>query len=579
MTTTLWPDTGTDPFVSAWDEAALGDGVIHPHSEYQMDPIGWAVNKLGIDERTIVWSLNPGYAKHVWDGTPDPLVRMMEAIRDWKDVGAEAGTGTQKSYTWAILILWFLACWENSLVFTFAPVEKQLKLYIWKNIGELWPRFSRMFPTAELTDLCIRMRGGLDESWAAHGYAVGVKADEQVSTRAAGMHGKDMLLVYEEMPGQPQQVIEAGKNTCTAPHNLRGGIGNPNHQLDTLHKFCLEDGVEHIRISALDHPNVVTGNADLVPGAVSRKSIDKRRADYGESSPIYQSRVRGVSPEQASNALIRLEWLKASALRFEARRTLGTLPKRVTGKGVDVANSEHGDKAAVCDFYENTCPRFPAFQCPDANKLGRDVKLQMDAAQLPNNRCGIDAIGVGAGTVNELRRLGRVVQALYAGGKPMKMVEKAPDGQAVEWSGDVNMFQNLRGQISWQLREDLRLGTVDIEEDQELWEELVEETYDDTAKVVVLEPKDEIQERLGRSPNKGDACKMANWVRKRAVVPEKTHPSKQPHRAWPLKVQDGKVVKLPHAPRNVEELAAWAEERASKSRLPHRERTPRKVYR
>lgn len=550
-----------------------------PHTEYQHDPIGWAVAKLGIAKNSIIWSLNPGYELHDWDGTPDPLVRMMEAVRDGKDVGVEAGTGTQKSFSWAIIILWFLACWENALVFTFAPKEDQLRLFIWKYIGELWPHFQRHFPLATRTDLTIRMRGGLDETWAAHGYAVGIKADEQVATKAAGMHAPHMLLVYEEMPGVPLAVVEAGKNTCTAPHNIIGGIGNPNFQLDTLHKHCLRPGVVHIIASALDHPNVVANDPSIVPGAVSRQSIAKRLAEYGEASPIYQSRVRGLSPEQASDALIRLEWLERSAERFEARRLLGTLPAVVTGKGVDVANSEHGDKAAVCDFYENTCPQFPSFQCPDANALGRQVKLQMDASQLPNQRCAVDAIGVGAGTVNELRRLGRTVQALYAGGKPMKMVEKAPDGQEVEWSGDVNMFQNLTGQMLWQLREDLRLGVIDVEKDAELWEELIEGTYDDTSKVIVVEPKDELKERLGRSPNKRDAIMMANWVRVRAVKPEKTHPSKQPHRAWPLEVKDGKLLKPPHAPRNVEELAQWAEERSQKRRLAHRERTPRRVYR
>ena len=489
-----------------------------PHTDYQRDPIRWAVDKLGIPEYTLRWSLN-AYGPHQWDGTEDPLALMYDSIAKWQDVGVESGTGTGKSYGVAVLILWFLACWENALAFTFAPTEKQLKLYIWKNIGELWPRFHAQFPAAEITDLTIRMRGGLDESWAAHGYAVGIRVDEQVATRAAGMHAEHMLLVYEETPGIPLPVMEAGKNTCTAPHNLRIAIENPNHQLDALHKFCTEPGVVHVRMSALDHPNVVTGNASLIPGAVSQPSIDKRHREYGESSPIYQSRVRGVSPEQASDALIRLEWLKAAAQRYEARRAAGTLPTTVTGKGVDVANSEHGDRASIVDFAENCWVRVDAFQCPDSNALGRQVALAMDGSGLSALRVAVDAIGVGAGTVNELRRLGKPVQALNAGGQPMRMIEKAPDGRVVEWSPDVNQHKNLRGQMLWQAREDLRLGTIDGPEDRELWEELTCPTFDDTSKVVVVEGKDEVKARLGRSPDKADAWVMANWVRARAVKP------------------------------------------------------------
>jgi len=491
-----------------------------PHTDYQQDPVGWAEAHLGIDPRTLLWSLNDGYADHHWDGTEDPLMALYAAVAAWKDVGVESGTGTGKSYAVAILILWFLACWENALAFTFAPAEKQLKLYIWKNIGEMWPQFQRHFPTAQLTELCIRMRGGTDESWAAHGYAVGIRADEKVATRAAGMHGPHMLLVYEETPGIPAQVLEAGENTCTAPHNIRVAIGNPNHRLDPLHKFCTSAGVVHVRASALDHPNVVTGNDDLVPGAISRKSIDRRRQKYGESSPVYQSRVRGESPEQASDALVRLEWLDRAAARFQARRAAGTIPTVISGKGVDVANSEHGDRACIVDFSENVCIRVDAFQCPDANKLGRQVVLEIDGSGLAPMRVGIDTIGVGAGTVNECHRLGRHVQALNASAAPTINAEKVADGKVYEWAADANIFRNLRSQMYWQCREDFRNDTIDVEYDQELWEELTCPTFVDEPKTLV-EPKEEIRERLGRSPDKADAFVMANWVRARAVAPPK----------------------------------------------------------
>lgn len=524
MGVALWPEQKPDTLVpdEVFDVVA---GAITPHVAYQTDPIGWASDKMGIPEHTLRWSLNQGYANHQWDGDVDPLAQLFDAVAQWHDVGLESGTGTGKSFGVAVLILWFEACFENALAFTFAPKEDQLRLYIWKNIGELWPRFQRLFPTATLTDLCIRMRGGIDNSWAAHGYAVGIKADETVATKAAGMHAQDMLLVYEEMPGIPAQVVEAGKNTCTAPHNLRVGIGNPNHQLDTLHRFCQESGVVPLRVSALDHPNVVTGNANLIPGAVAQKSIDKRRADYGEQSPVFQSRVRGVSPEQASDSLIRLEWLKAAAKRYELRKLAGTVPTRVTGKGVDVSNSEHGDGAAIVDFADNVFIRVECFPCPDCNALGRQVAKEMDAKSWASDedtslsalRVAVDATGVGAGTVNELRRLGKIVRAIHFGQKPMRMVEKAPDGKAVEWSPDVNMFENWRAQAYWQAREDLRLGVVDGPENMELWQELIAPTFDDTSKVVKLEPKDDIKARLGRSPDRADAWVLANWVRARAV--------------------------------------------------------------
>lgn len=520
MSTALWPEQ-EEKLVP--DEYFTQTSSLRAHVEYQTEPIRWAVEKMGIAEHTLRWSLNPGYQDHQWDGDVDPLAQLYEAVAQWQDAGVESGTGTGKSFGVAVLIFWFLACWEGARAFTFAPKEDQLRLYIWTEIGKLWPRYKALFPTAELTDLCIRMRGGMDDSWGARGYAVGVGADEQVAGKAQGMHAEHMLLVYEEGPSIPEPVMAAGKNTCTAPHNLRVDIGNPNHQLDPLHRFCQEAGVVAIRMSALDHPNVVTGNPNLIPGAVSQKSIDKRRADYGETSPVYQSRVRGISPEQASDALIRLEWLKAAAARYQARKEAGTIPRFITGRGVDVSNSEHGDGAAIVDFSDNVCLRIEAFPCPDANVLGTRVARDMNNAflcgpeLLHQNNVGIDATGVGAGTVNECRRLGKIVRAIHFGQKPMRMVEKAPDGRAVEWSPDVNLFENIRAQMYWQAREDLRLGVIDVPEDLELWQELTAPTFDDTSKVVKLEKKDDIKVKLGRSPDKADAFVLANWVRKRAV--------------------------------------------------------------
>lgn len=498
--------------------------VVVVHREYQRDPIGWAADKLFIPRHTLVWSEHKAYADHRWDGSVDPIASAMQAIADWKDVAIESATGTGKSFGVAVLILWFLACFENALVYTFALTEDQLKLYIWKNITELWPRFQQHFPAAQLTYLTIRMKGGIDDTWAAHGRAVQIRAGEQIATRAAGMHAEHMLLVYEEMAGMDPSVPEAGKYTCTAPHNLRIGIGNPNHIRDTLHRMTQEAGVVSFRASAFDHPNVVCKDPNIVPGATSQVKLDQRLADVDGNAedPIYKSRSRGISPEQAANSLFRKEWLERSAARFALRMrpdSQNPIPGLVTGKGVDAANSEHGDSAAICDFAGNCVVRLDAFPCPDSNQLGADVVAQARRQGLANHRVAVDAIGVGAGTVNEARRLGFPVQALYAGGKPMKMVEKAEDGRVVEWSPDVNLHENLRSQMYWQLREDFRLDVIDAPRNDKWWDELLAHTFEDDNKVVKLVSKDVLRVALRRSPDLADASVMANWVRARAVKP------------------------------------------------------------
>lgn len=63
-----------------------------------------------------------------------------------------------------------------------------------------------------------------------------------------------------------------------------------------------------------------------------------------------------------------------------------------------------------------------------------------------------------------------------------------------------------------------------------------------------------------------------------AKVPAEAFPTKEPHRAFPLTVKDGKLVTPPRAPKTAAELAEWAANRARTGRLPHKERLPRRAY-
>tara|TARA_R110000824_G_scaffold241573_2_gene430311 strand:- start:3036 stop:4700 length:1665 start_codon:yes stop_codon:yes gene_type:complete len=277
------------------------------HSEYQGDPVGWIRDKLKIPEHTLRWTLNKGYGAHEWDGSVDPLSGVLEALARGEDVGVESGTGTGKTFLGACIVLWFLACWEGAIVVTAAPKLAQLTKHIWKEIGVLWPQFQQHFPEAELLSSgVVRMRPAIEEreSWAATAFGCGVGADESSATKAQGWHAEHMLILTEETPGIHPAIMTAFENTCSAPHNLRLAFGNPDYEEDQLHQFCLQPHVTHVRVSALDHPNVVGDDASIVPGAVGLGAIDRRKGLYAHIPAMYESRVRGISPRQATGVAL-----------------------------------------------------------------------------------------------------------------------------------------------------------------------------------------------------------------------------------------------------------------------------------
>ncbi len=510
--------------------AAREAGKVRAHVEYQRRPFDWIVERLGVDAETLLWSLDEAYRSHTWDGTPDPMALILTTLANWDNVGIESGTGTGKTFLAACITLWFLACHEDSIVVTVAPKEGQLKLQLWKEIGRLWPAFQRQFPEARLLDGKVRMRSAVEdrETWAATAFVCGVGADEESATKAQGFHAEHMLIVTEETPGIHSAIMAAFENTRTDEHNLHLALGNPDHRADALHQFCMKPYVRHVRISALDHPNVVRGET-VVPGAVSGRRVEERGDEYGRDSRLYQSRVRGICPAEAAEALIRLDWCKAATARF-------TEPNFRIGEaalGVDVAASENGDRGAIASGVGACLLDVTSFPCPDPVKLGLDVGVRMDAEGIDARRVGVDSVGVGAATVGRLLEMGLRVQALNGGMRAVPRSNREARARIGVSVPQAEVYANFRAQMHWQLREDLRRAHIALPNDSELFEDLSTPTWETKNGKIVVESKEDIRKRLGRSPDKGDAVAYWNWVRPR---PDYDYPERE--KEQPIKSYD-----------------------------------------
>lgn len=288
---------------------------------YQLNPVQWIEDKLGIRRETIIWSLNPGYDKldqgprimddgfvieNGWDGTKDPIYAILQGLASWRDVVVESSTGTGKTFVAALAALWFLAVFPYSKVIMVAPKEDLLKVNLWGEIHRLKSKFLVHYPKADFMKLEIRM----DDNWIALGFVAAVSADEEVSNKAAGFHAEHMLWIMDETQGIDPAILAAIENTCTDRHNLRLALGNPRSTEDPLHQLFKRSDFLSIRISSLDHPNIVSNDpaVDLkqhnivVPGAVSWKSIFSRRVVYGpepeyyNNNATYKALVRGLVP-------------------------------------------------------------------------------------------------------------------------------------------------------------------------------------------------------------------------------------------------------------------------------------------
>lgn len=507
---------------------------------WRKDPLLWLEERLGENRSSFQWSaLSDKYNDHVWDGDIDPLANAWKDVAMKKWVAISAATGTGKTFWLSRLVFWFLDVYEDSLIVTTAPAENQLKANLWGEISKEIETFKKIRPYVRLTSTMLKPEGNnfnnpyvpYLNSYMAKTFVAGVGANEASATKAQGFHRKDMLIICEEAAGMNPAMMTAFQNTCTGSNNIMVAVGNPDSELDQLNQFAELGNVNRYRISAYDYPNVVL-QEEIFHGAVSQISIDRRKEKYGVDSPLYKSRVRGLTPSEGEDTLIKRTWIKeafVSEMPQEFDRSYNAV-------GVDVANSELGDMASLAWGKRNVLTLVQEFQCPNASHLGHNlmkgsIELRMDNQQdfgtptiheyqIRSECIGIDAVGVGVSTVNTLLEYGIVPTALQ--GSQWK--EVIPQEMTIRGGKEVPLllyeFVSLRDQMYWELREDLRQGLIkfyitDPDMQEQILTELSIAKFMLAKHKVAVEGKDQIKKRIGgKSPNVADAIAYWNWVRK-----------------------------------------------------------------
>jgi len=492
--------------------------------QYRRDPLAWLKERFDEDVRYYKWSSLPEYEHHKWDGDVDPLANawLSLAQRNW--VGIESGSGTGKTYWLSRVAFWFLDCFENSLVVTSAPKLDQLRLHIWSEIGTAFGKFKVLRPEAELLTLRLKMRGEGESSWHAVGFVAGAEVDADSATKAQGFHRRDMLIITDETPGMNDSILTAFQNTSVGENNMILSVGNPDSEMDALHRFAKNPHVKTFRVSAFDHPNIVL-NTEWIPGAVTNKSIKIKEDVYGVNSNFFLSRVRGICPTQSVNSLIRLEWIE-QCINAEIPADDESYP----AIGIDVANSESGDMACIGWGKGNKFIGIKEFQCPNASHLAYNViyddavllekgmhlyyTVKMSELDVTADCIGVDSVGVGVSTVNAFLDAGHDVMSLQ-GGPDVDCIPKDDKGKPMY------KFATLRAQMYWQLREDLRQKKISIQIDDrnvinKLKKNLIIPRMETAGGVIYVEKKEEIKRRMkGDSPNDVDALVYWNWVRRK----------------------------------------------------------------
>jgi hypothetical protein len=482
-------------------------------TEYQADPVGFGEQVLG-------------------ESFTDQVKKLMESVRDHPVTIAKSANATGKTHGAARTAIWFYKVFPDAQVYTAAaPPESNLKKLLWGEIGSLVEKHPELFKADTVKTLHIER--------SAKSFTTGVTipmsgTEAQRQAKFSGKHAPHLLFILDEGDAIPDEVYVAIESCLSGGHGRLLVMFNPRAEMGEAYRMERDGRANVVRLSAFDHPNVVTGE-DQIPGAVTREVTVRRINEWcrprapGEifdsecfelpeflngavaenqngfpypplkpgpykiMVPAFSYMVLGEYPAQGSTALISKEWINRARSRWDAYvlEHGETPPAGTSGvMGQDVA--EFGtDANASCFRYGGFVERFVTWTGVDTMVTGDRAIAEYEGRDI--YRANVDATGIGAGVAPHMQRGGCSANPVKVASSPTERTE-------------LGEFHILRDQLWWKCREWLRTdpGAM-LPPDEPLLEELQIATYEVKSGKIWVMPKVIMRELLKRSPDKADA--------------------------------------------------------------------------
>ena len=464
------------------------------------DPINFACNILGVKP---------------WDKQQ----QILDAIALNRSVAVRSCNGAGKTFTAAITILWWLMSYDNAIVITTAPSERQVREILWRELRNLYVPI-RDIIGGKLT------RTRLEFSPTRYAYGFSTNTED----RFQGFHSGNILVIVDEASGVDEFIFNAIRGVITAKNSKLLLIGNPHgyagtfydafhknrKRFETIHVSAFDlpafkaEGITEKNIKDVEYPDPITDDTDVIPAgntvfpaeAGIQGNINYADSPFGLSSPqwaldvfndlgpqssVYQTRVLGQFPEEADDTLIPLRDVEAAV-----KRPTQPVPETNPVMGVDVARFGN-DKTVIIIRHGPKVIYIDELRKSDiVNTTGAVITA---ALQYKVKDLIIDEIGVGAGVLDNLKADKRFnAQGLNGSNRP----------------SNSEKYLNLRAEVFEGLRQRFADGDISIPNDPELISQMASLTYRYNARgQLQLESKDQIRSTGRQSPDKADAIALA----------------------------------------------------------------------
>lgn len=432
--------------------------------------------------------------------------RILEAIQVSRRTSVRSGHAAGKDYVAAVASLCFLYLNVPSKVINTAPTDRQV-------INIMMSEIARVYKNAKVNlggDLWTHKITFEDPDW----FLLGFKTKDKKPEDWTGFHSPNLMVVITEASGIDQITFDAIEGILTGNSRLVL-IFNPNRTLGEAYQSTRSPLYKKFKLNCLNAVNV-RAKKILIPGQVDFEWIDEKIRKPGWVVEIEESKVNkdscdfkwegkwyrpndlflvkvmGEFPRATEDTLIPLSWVEMANDRWQ------DLQGRGEGKlklGVDVAGM--GRDLTVFAFKKgNVVEKFRTYSKQDhmvtVGKIKNTLIENEDIAF-------VDSLGEGAGVYSRL-----IEQKVNAVG--VKASESAKDLTDLT---EQRTFANMRAYLYWAIRDALDPaldGELALPPVDELTQDLTEVHWSTRSNGdLIIEEKDKIKKRLGRSPDYGDA--------------------------------------------------------------------------
>lgn len=430
-----------------------------------------------------------------WDGPDKWQTEFLTKVRDATQIrepgqpvkiAVKSGRGSGKTAVEAWLILWLMSTRPHFAGFATANTGDQLDDKLWRELALWWGRAINKhwfeWTATRFYQVDHKTTWGIDA----------LKWSENKPDALGGLHnaGRGQAAIVDEGSGIPAAIFDVIDSTMTDPDSFVFVFANPMRRSGRFYEL----------FTRFAH-RWITMTVDCRKArAPNQQKIQEDIEDWGLDSDYIRVNVLGEFPSQDADTLIPLPLVESA----RSRVVEGCERYRPVW-GVDVARFGD-DRTALVVRRHRKVERVDSWRGLDLMQTAGRIKLAYDEAKDEDRPSAIliDSIGIGAGVVDRLREQNLPVRGINVAETP------AVRGK----------FHKLRDEMYWKGREWFETREVECA-DPSIGGELADVLYGYTSNgQIKVESKADIKDRLGRSPDLGEAFLLSLMEDCELVAPE-----------------------------------------------------------